>query len=114
MYTREEVKAIVDKVVNMAKADAVEVNGSGSERAATRWANSSITVNMVRYDRSVTATVRVGTKVGSATRQGRARAQGSPTQQRPGQPPRAARPPGLRPRRRRPARHAQLRPRAAG
>ena len=67
MYTREEVKTIVDKVINMAKADAVEVNVSGSERSATRWANSSITVNMVQYDRSVTATVRVGQKVGNAT-----------------------------------------------
>jgi predicted Zn-dependent protease len=67
MYTREEVKAIVDKVINMAKADAVEVNVSGSERSATRWANSSITVNMVQYDRSVAATVRVGSKVGTAT-----------------------------------------------
>ena len=67
MYTREEVKAIVDKVINMARSDAVEVNVSGSERAATRWANSSITVNMVQYDRSVTATVRMGQKVGNAT-----------------------------------------------
>jgi predicted Zn-dependent protease len=67
MYTREEVKAITDKVINMAKADAVEVNVSGSERSATRWANSSITVNMVQYDRSVTATVRIGQKVGNAT-----------------------------------------------
>jgi predicted Zn-dependent protease len=67
MYTREEVKAITDKVINMAKADAVEVNVSGSERSATRWANSSITVNMVQYDRSVTATVRLGEKVGNAT-----------------------------------------------
>jgi predicted Zn-dependent protease len=67
MYTREEVKAVVDKVINMAKADAVEVNVSGSERSATRWANSSITVNMVQYDRSVTATVRIGDKSGTAT-----------------------------------------------
>jgi predicted Zn-dependent protease len=66
MYTREEVKAIVDKVINMAKADAVEVNVTGSERSATRWANSAITVNMVQYDRQVTANVRIGQKVGSA------------------------------------------------
>jgi predicted Zn-dependent protease len=66
MYTREEVKAIVDKVINMAKADAVEVNVTGSERSATRWANSAITVNMVQYDRQVTANVRVGQKQGSA------------------------------------------------
>ncbi|HEY6220342.1 MAG TPA: metallopeptidase TldD-related protein [Gemmatimonadaceae bacterium] len=66
MYTREEVKAIVDKVINMAKADAVEVNVTGSERSATRWANSAITVNMVQYDRQVTVNVRVGQKQGTA------------------------------------------------
>ena len=66
MYTREEVKAIVDKVINMAKADSTEVTVTGSERSATRWANSAITVNMVQYDRQVTAAVRIGQKTGSA------------------------------------------------
>jgi predicted Zn-dependent protease len=67
MYSREEVKAVVDKIINMANADAVEVNLSGGERSGTRWANSSITVNLVQYDRSVTANVRFGQKTGSAT-----------------------------------------------
>jgi len=67
MYTREEAKAIVDKVLNMAKADAVEVNLTGGERSGTRWANSTITTNLVQYDRNVTATVRVGQKVGFAS-----------------------------------------------
>ena len=31
-YSREDVKAITDKVLNMAKADAVEVRFSGGER----------------------------------------------------------------------------------
>jgi predicted Zn-dependent protease len=66
MYTREEVKAVVDKIINMANADAVEVNLSGGERSGTRWANSSITVNLVQYDRNVSATVRFGQKTGSA------------------------------------------------
>ena len=66
MYTREEVKAVVDKIINMANADAVEVNLTGGERSGTRWANSSITVNLVQYDRNVTATVRFGQKTGSA------------------------------------------------
>jgi len=66
MYTREEVKAYVDKVINMAKADGVEVNFTGGERSGTRWANSSITTNLVQYDRQITATVRVGQKSGSA------------------------------------------------
>jgi predicted Zn-dependent protease len=67
MYSREEVKAITDKVINMAKADAVEVDFSGGERSATRFANSSITANMVQFDRQVSVTVYLGTRAGSAT-----------------------------------------------
>ena len=67
MYTREEVKAVTDKIINMANADAVEVNLSGGERSGTRWANSSITVNLVQYDRNVTVNVRFGQKAGNAT-----------------------------------------------
>ena len=66
MYTREQVKAIVDKVIDMARADAVEVNVSGGERSGTRWANSSITTNLVQYDRQVSVTVRLGQKTGNA------------------------------------------------
>jgi predicted Zn-dependent protease len=67
MYSREEVKAITDKVINMAKADAVEVEFSGGERSATRFANSNITANMVQYDRNVSVTVRYGTKTATAS-----------------------------------------------
>ncbi len=66
MYTREQVKAVVDKIINMANADAVEVTLSGGERSGTRWANSSITVNMVQYDRTVSVNVRFGQKAGTA------------------------------------------------
>src|SRR5688572_30739414 len=66
MYTRDQAKAIVDKVLNMATADAVEVNLTGIERSGTRWANSSITTNLVQYDRQVTVTVRLGQKTGTA------------------------------------------------
>src|SRR5687768_3953483 len=66
MYTRDQAKAIVDKVLNMATADAVEVNLTGSERSGTRWANSSITTNLVQYDRQLTVTVRLGQKTGTA------------------------------------------------
>jgi predicted Zn-dependent protease len=66
MYTREEAKAIVDKVLNMAKADGVEVNLTGGERSGTRWANSTITTNLVQYDRDISVTVRIGQKSGSA------------------------------------------------
>ena len=67
MYTREEVKAITDKVLNMAKADAVEVEFNGGERSATRFANSNITANMVQFDRTVSITTYVGNKSGTAT-----------------------------------------------
>ena len=67
MYSREEVKAITDKVMNMAKADAVEVDFTGGERSATRFANSNITANIVQFDRSVSVTVYYGTKSASAT-----------------------------------------------
>lgn len=67
MYTREQAKAITDKVMNMATADAVEVELSGGERSGTRWANSSITTNLVQFDREVTVTVRLGQKSGSAS-----------------------------------------------
>src|SRR5690349_2758485 len=69
MYTREEARALVDKVIAIgkdAKADSVEVNLTGGERSGTRWANSSITTNLVQYDRQVTATLRVGNKQASA------------------------------------------------
>jgi hypothetical protein len=60
MYSRDEIKALTDKVLNMAKADAVEVSFDGGERSATRWANSSITVNLVQYDQQITVNVRQG------------------------------------------------------
>jgi predicted Zn-dependent protease len=66
MYSREQVKAVTDKIINMANADAVEVTLSGGERSGTRWANSSITVNLVQYDRNVSVNVRFGQKTGSA------------------------------------------------
>ncbi len=68
MYTREQAKAITDKVIDMASsADGVEVTLEGGERSGTRWANSSITTNLVQYDREVEVTVRVGKKTGEAS-----------------------------------------------
>ena len=67
MYSRDEVKAITDKVINMAKADAVEVDFNGGERSATRFANSNITANIVQFDRSVSVTVITGNRSGSST-----------------------------------------------
>jgi predicted Zn-dependent protease len=67
MYSKEEVKAITDKVIDMAGTDSVEVEFNGGERSATRFANSNITANMVQFDRSVAITVHVGNKSGSTT-----------------------------------------------
>jgi hypothetical protein len=66
-YSRDEVKAITDKVLNMCKADAVEVDFSGGERSATRFANSSITANLVEHDQEVQITVYYGKKTATAT-----------------------------------------------
>ena len=70
MFNRDEIKALTDKVLTMArdaKADGAEVSFDGGERSATRWANSSITTNLVQYDQNVSVTVRVGQKSGNAT-----------------------------------------------
>src|SRR3954451_407431 len=66
MYSREEIKTLTDKVLNMAKADAVEVEFQGGERSGTRWANSTITVNLVQLDQQLSVNVRLGNRVGSA------------------------------------------------
>jgi predicted Zn-dependent protease len=66
-YSKEEVKAITDKVLNMAKADAVEVTFAGGERSATRYANSTITANLVEHDQQVTITVYYGQKAASTS-----------------------------------------------
>jgi predicted Zn-dependent protease len=70
MYSREEVKAITDKVIGMAKADAVEVEFSGGERSATRFANSNITANMVQFDRTLSITAYYGSKSATAPARG--------------------------------------------
>ena len=67
MYSREEIKALTDKVLNMTKADAVEVDFNGGERSGTRWANSTITVNLVQLDQQLSVSVRQGNKVGTAS-----------------------------------------------
>jgi predicted Zn-dependent protease len=66
-YSREQVKAITDKVLDMAKADTLEVEFQGGERSATRFANSTITANLTEHDQEVTITVRYGQKSASTT-----------------------------------------------
>jgi predicted Zn-dependent protease len=59
-YSRDEVKAITDRALDMAKADGVEVRFAGGERSATRYANSTITANLVEHDQEVLITVVYG------------------------------------------------------
>src|SRR6266542_4376214 len=51
----------------MCKADAVEVEFSGGERSATRFANSTITANLVEHDQQVEITVYYGQKSARTT-----------------------------------------------
>jgi len=67
MFSREQVKALTDKILNLAKADAVEIDFTGGERSATRFANSTITANMVQFDQQVTISVSYGQKTASAS-----------------------------------------------
>jgi len=66
-YSREQVKAITDKILGMCKADGVEVEFQGGERSATRYANSTITANLVEHDQQVEITVYYGQKSASTT-----------------------------------------------
>jgi predicted Zn-dependent protease len=66
-YSRDDVKQITDKVLDMCKADAVEVSFSGGERAATRFANSSITANLIEHDQEAEITVYYGRKTAKAS-----------------------------------------------
>ncbi|MCA1585934.1 MAG: TldD/PmbA family protein [Acidobacteria bacterium] len=66
-YPRDDVKQITDKVLNMCKADAVEVRFAGGERSATRFANSSITANLIEHDQEVQVTVYYGQKSATAS-----------------------------------------------
>ncbi len=61
-YSREDVKKITDKILNMCKADAVEVDFQGGERSATRYANSTITANLIEHDQQAQITVYYGQK----------------------------------------------------
>src|SRR5262245_30089165 len=61
-YSRDQVKTITEKILDMAKADGVEVSFAGGERSATRFANSTITANLVEEDQSVLISVYYGQK----------------------------------------------------
>jgi predicted Zn-dependent protease len=70
MYRRDEIKALTDKVLDMANADAVELSVDGGERAGARFANSTITTTLVQYDQQLTISLRHGQTQGVASTDG--------------------------------------------
>jgi predicted Zn-dependent protease len=66
MYSREQVKAFTDKIFNMSGATDIEVNFTSAERSGTRFANSSISANLVQFDQQLTITAHVGAKSGNS------------------------------------------------
>jgi len=66
MFSRDEIKALTDKVIDMAGSDPVEVTFDGGERSGTRFANSTITANLVQYDQQLSINLRVGQKQGGS------------------------------------------------
>jgi len=70
MHSREEIKALTDKALSIAaaaKVEATELRFEGGEQSGTRWANSTITTNLVQFDQQLSVTVRQGQKTGNAT-----------------------------------------------
>jgi predicted Zn-dependent protease len=70
MYSRDEIKSLTDKVLTIArdaKAEGAEVTFDGGERSGTRWANSTITTNLIQFDQNLSITLRLGQKTGNAT-----------------------------------------------
>jgi predicted Zn-dependent protease len=70
MYSRDEIKSLTDKVLSIArdaKAEGAEVTFDGGERSGTRWANSTITTNLIQFDQNLSITARLGQKTGNAT-----------------------------------------------
>ncbi len=65
--TREEARALADRVLAMSKADATRVNITSEWAGNTRFADASITTSGGVTDVSVTITVTVGRKRASAT-----------------------------------------------
>jgi len=70
MYSRDEIKTLMNKALGLAsaaKAEGVELRFDGGEQSGTRWANSTITTNLVQFDQQLSLTVRAGQKTGNAT-----------------------------------------------
>lgn len=67
MYTRDEFRELAERILDMAGPDAAQVDLRGGERSGTRWANSSITVNLVQYDRMASLTLHRDGRVGNAS-----------------------------------------------
>jgi predicted Zn-dependent protease len=70
MHSRDDIKTLTDKALTLAKAagaEGVELQFAGGEQSGTRWANSTITTNLIQYDQQLAITVRIGQKQAVAT-----------------------------------------------
>ena len=66
MHSREEIKALTERALSMAsaaKSEGTELRFDGGEQSGTRWANSTITTNLVQFDQQLSITVPTGTEI---------------------------------------------------
>ena len=67
IYTREEAKTILEKALSFSKADACEINLSGSNSGNIRYARNTVSTAGYRSTQSLVVQSSFGKKVGTAT-----------------------------------------------
>ena len=67
IYTREEAKKILEKALSFSKADACEINLSGSNSGNIRYARNTVSTAGYRSTQSLAVQSSFGKKVGTAT-----------------------------------------------
>lgn len=67
IYTEEEAKKILEKALSFSKADACEINLSGSNRGNIRYARNTVSTAGYQSTQSLVVQASYGKKVGTAT-----------------------------------------------
>jgi len=67
IYTREEAKKILEKALSFSKADACEINLSGSNSGNIRYARNTVSTSGYRSTQTLVVQSSFGNKVGTAT-----------------------------------------------
>ena len=67
IYTKEEAKKILEKALSFSKADACEINLSGSNSGNIRYARNTVSTAGYRSTQSLVVQSSFGKKVGTAT-----------------------------------------------